>query len=89
MNALNSVDLTGITLDDGLDDVERERVNAQADTVERAHPDIADGGPCESTYGKLSNEDNAAIAARVDPNVLAAIGEAAKRKFDTVGSSIN
>jgi hypothetical protein len=87
--ALNSVDLTGVSIDDGLDDVEKERVNSQADAMQRAHPAIADGGPCETTYGKLSDEDNAAIAARVDPTVLAAVAEAASTKFETVGSSIN
>ena len=87
--ALNSLDLTGVAIDDGLDDVERERVNSQADSIQRAHPDIADGGPCESIYGQLSDEDTAVIAARVDPKVLAAVSAAAKKKFDTVGSSIN
>jgi hypothetical protein len=86
---LNAVDISGITIEDGLDDVEKEHVNAQADSIEREHPNLADGGPCETAYGKLTDEENATIAARVDPQILAIIREASQKKFDTVGSSIN
>src|SRR3954467_12921895 len=89
VDVLNSVDISGITTEDGLDDVEKEHVNSQADSIQRTHPNLADGGPCETAYGKLTEEESATIAARVDPQILAIIRDAAAKKFDTVGSSIN
>jgi hypothetical protein len=51
---------------------------------------IASGGPCETAVEQgQSSDDLRALIAPIDPNIARILGEGAKKKFETVGSSIN
>jgi hypothetical protein len=87
--ALNSLDVSEINPDDGLDDNERALLKSQADALESQRPELGSGGPCEQAFTSLPEDQKAAVIARVDPKIALVLGLSARSTFSSVASSIN
>lgn len=89
VSAFNSLDVSRITVDDGLDDSERADIEAQYAAITKDQPDLSSNGACQTAFAQLSDAEKSAVFARVRPDVIAVLGASATRKFNSVASSIN
>ena len=88
----NGVDVSNIDVDDGIDDAERADFQAQSDAFEADHPELAQGGACDTLLDNLDPEEEeefiAELVAQLDPDVIALLADAATEQFDQVGDTI-
>lgn len=63
----NSLDLTGVTVADGVDDDEEIGLRAQVRAIQDRHPELVPFAACD---GALSLEDRLAINSRLRPEVV-------------------
>lgn len=90
--AINTLDLSHVDANDGLDESERSNIESQLTALEQRTPDLQTNGPCSGVLlgsSGLSSDQEAQILKKLKPEVVAVLGAAAASSFSSVGSSVN
>ena len=86
--ALEGFDTSGLDPSDGFDDAERALAEGRFDAMAEDRPFLAEDSPCSTVLSNATDEQFAAFAERLGPELVAILGATAQQEFEEISPTI-